>query len=140
MSGCYGGPGLAPASEAIAAQCDQVRSIGSIIAVGDAFVAAVEGGDRTEANALADRAQVLWFDVQAGSPFGLEGSPPPEFRERQQRIADARPRVEWFAAVMNATPIEAAAGGTSRMLPEMRALLDGIGYPECAVIEMPPAD
>ena len=139
LCGCYGGPGDRPVSEVVAAQCAQVRSIGSVIAVGDAFVAAVGRGDRIGADALADRAQELWFDVQAGFPFGPESSPPTEFWERQRRIADARPRIEWFAAVMAAMPPEDAAAGISRMLPEMRALLERIGYPECAVIEMPPA-
>jgi hypothetical protein len=139
LAGCYAGPGDRSVAEVDAAQCDQVRSIGSLIAVGDAFVAAVERGDRTEARSRVDQAQALWFGIQAGFPFS-GGQPPAELEARQQRISDASPRFEWFAAVMAATPIEDAGAGTSRMLPEIRSLLNGIGYPECAVIELPPAD
>ncbi len=140
LAGCYGGPGERPVAEVAADQCDQVRSIGSLIAVGDAFVAAAERGDRTEAESRVDQAQALWFGIQAGFPFAPESSPLAELVWRQQRITDASPRFEWFAAVMAATPIEDATAGTSRLLPEMRSLLDGIDYPECAVIELPPDD
>jgi hypothetical protein len=140
LAGCYGGPGDRPRAEAIADQCDQVRSIGSLIAVGDAFVAAVHRGDRTEAKSRVEQAQASWFGIQAGFHGEPEGGMPAELEARQQRIVDASPRFEWFAAVMAATPIEGAAAGASRMLPEMRSLLDGIDYPECALIELPSAD
>jgi hypothetical protein len=140
LAGCDAGPGLRPVSEAVAAQCDQVRSIGSLIAVGEAFVEAVDQGDGTRAEALADRAQETWFDIQARYPFGPDGSPPAGFEARQVRIGEARPRLEWFAVVMQASPLEDAATGTTRLLPEMRALLDAIDLPDCAVVELPASE
>jgi hypothetical protein len=127
-----------PAAEVMANQCDRVRTFGSIIALGDDLVTAVDAGDRARAHADAARAMDLWYEVQMGVPY-LTNKPDlsPAFHAQAARLGAALPRVEWFATVMNAPPLEDAARGTRSMLPEIRGLMDGIGLPACAVVALP---
>jgi hypothetical protein len=108
----------------------------ALVSVGEAFVASVERGDRAQAADLVKQSEGLWFQAQSGVHAQPEGSAIPDaFWKRQDSLGAARSRFEMFKAVIAASPMQDAAAGTERMLPEMRTLLAAVDVSECAPVD-----